>query len=102
MVLLHVSDGIFRYLHYLFFNLKNSFSLTFALVCSLLQEPFRSVPVIWTIHESSPALRLNEYSKNGQFQLVNEWKQVFSRATVIVFPTHSMPVIHFSDAQLAS
>ncbi|RRT68269.1 hypothetical protein B296_00013537, partial [Ensete ventricosum] len=77
-------------------------NLTFALVCSLLQEPFRSVPVIWTIHESSPALRLDEYSKNGQFQLVNEWKQVFSRATVIVFPTHSMPVMHFSDAQLVS
>ncbi|XP_009416403.2 uncharacterized protein LOC103997010 [Musa acuminata AAA Group] len=60
----------------------------------LLQEPFRSVPVIWTIHESSPALRLVEYSKNGQFQLVNEWKQVFSRATVIVFPTHSMPMMY--------
>ncbi|KAM0945810.1 putative glycosyl transferase, family 1 [Dioscorea sansibarensis] len=60
----------------------------------LLQEPFKSIPVIWNVHESSLALRLSVYAANDQIQLVNDWKQVFSRATVVVFPTYLYPLIY--------
>ncbi|XP_008802051.2 uncharacterized protein LOC103716003 [Phoenix dactylifera] len=60
----------------------------------LLQEPFKSIPVIWTIQERSLALRLSQYATNGQVQLINDWKQVFSRATVLVFPTHLLPMMY--------
>lgn len=63
---------------------------------SLLQEPFKYVPVIWIIHEKSLALRLSKYAANGQNQLISDWKQVFNRATVVVFPTHSLPVTCFA------
>ncbi|WOL20505.1 hypothetical protein Cni_G29310 [Canna indica] len=64
------------------------------LIPCLLQEPFKSVPVIWTIHERSLALRLSRYTENGHVQLLNDWKQVFSRATVIVFPTYILPMMY--------
>ncbi|WOL14684.1 hypothetical protein Cni_G23465 [Canna indica] len=60
----------------------------------LLQEPFKSVPVIWTIQETSLAFGPSEYSTNRQLQLTDEWKKVFSRATVVVFPTHSMLMMY--------
>ena len=68
------------------------------LAYSLLQEPFKNVPVIWTIHEMVLHLSSSEYAANGQDQLLNDWKQIFSRATVVVFPTYLMPVIHFCHA----
>uniref|UniRef100_A0A1D1Z063 D-inositol 3-phosphate glycosyltransferase n=1 Tax=Anthurium amnicola TaxID=1678845 RepID=A0A1D1Z063_9ARAE len=64
------------------------------ILSSLLQEPFKSVPVIWTLHEGSLALRLNKYIVNNQTQLINDWKQVFSRATVVVFPNYAMPIMY--------
>ncbi|CAA6671588.1 unnamed protein product [Spirodela intermedia] len=61
---------------------------------SLLQEPFKSVPIMWTVHEQSLALRLNKYVVNNQTQLINNWKQAFKRATVVVFPNHALPLMY--------
>lgn len=63
-------------------------------ISCLLQEPFKSIPVIWTIHEKSLALRLSKYAATGQSQLISDWKQVFNRATVVVFPSHSLPMMY--------
>ncbi|KAL0379450.1 UNVERIFIED_CONTAM: hypothetical protein Sangu_0009300 [Sesamum angustifolium] len=61
---------------------------------SLMQEPFRHVPVIWTIHEQTLALRLREYVSSGQTDLVDNWRKVFSRATVIVFQNYILPMAY--------
>lgn len=60
---------------------------------SFMQEPFKSLPLIWTIHERSLAVRSRQYTSAGQFELVNDWKNVFNRATVVVFPNYALPVI---------
>ncbi|KAJ0971503.1 hypothetical protein J5N97_019462 [Dioscorea zingiberensis] len=73
--------------------LVNSLESRPVLSC-LLQEPFKSIPVIWNVHEASLALRLSVYAANDKIQLVNDWKQVFSRATVIVFPTYLYPLMY--------
>ncbi|XP_042460957.1 uncharacterized protein LOC122044982 [Zingiber officinale] len=57
---------------------------------SLLQEPFKYIPVIWNIEEASVAFHLNVYSSEVQLHFVNDWKQDFARATAVVFPTHSL------------
>ncbi|CAL9085657.1 unnamed protein product [Musa textilis] len=64
------------------------------LISRLLQEPFKNVPVIWTIHEMALHLSSSEYAANGQDKLLNDWKQIFSRATVVVFPTYLMPMMY--------
>lgn len=72
---------------------------------SLSQEPFKSLPVIWTIHEKTLALRLRQYTSNGQVQLINDWKRLFNRATVVVFPNYILPVmftILYTHAQFVS
>ncbi|XP_020398012.1 uncharacterized protein [Zea mays] len=61
---------------------------------SLLHEPFKSIPVIWTVHEHSLAHRAKEYNASGMIQLINAWKDVFSRANVIVFPNYILPVMY--------
>ncbi|KAG0480677.1 hypothetical protein HPP92_011535 [Vanilla planifolia] len=60
----------------------------------LLQEPFKSIPIIWTIQDQSLAVRLNQYVKNGQAGLLGVWTEVFSRANVIVFTSHYLPIIY--------
>ncbi|XP_020098703.1 uncharacterized protein LOC109717365 [Ananas comosus] len=60
----------------------------------LLQEPFKSIPVIWTIHERSLALRLHQYNTSGWDQLINDWTRAFNRATVIVFPNYILPMMY--------
>ncbi|KAJ4952515.1 hypothetical protein NE237_029347 [Protea cynaroides] len=60
----------------------------------LVQEPFKSLPVIWTIHERSLATRLSRYFSNGQIQLLNDWKRAFNRATVVVFPNYALPMMY--------
>lgn len=57
-----------------------------------MQEPFKSVPLIWTIHEKSLGTRLTHYLSNNQIEFVDDWKQVFNRASVVVFPNHVLPV----------
>ncbi|PAN29631.1 hypothetical protein PAHAL_5G239500 [Panicum hallii] len=61
---------------------------------SLLHEPFKSVPVIWTVHEYSLAHRIEEYNASGMIQIIDAWKEVFSRANVIVFPNYILPVMY--------
>ncbi|KAG2590197.1 hypothetical protein PVAP13_5NG280500 [Panicum virgatum] len=61
---------------------------------SLLHEPFKSVPVIWTVHEYSLAHRIKEYNASGMLQIIDAWKEVFSRANVIVFPNYILPVMY--------
>ncbi|KAJ0616427.1 hypothetical protein HanIR_Chr02g0090461 [Helianthus annuus] len=60
-------------------------------VSCLLQEPFYSVPLIWTIHEKSLATRAARYVSNGQAELIDDWKAIFNRATVVVFPNYALP-----------
>lgn len=60
---------------------------------SFLQEPFKSVPLIWTIHERAVATRSRKYTSNRQIELLNDWKRVFNRSTVVVFPNYVLPVI---------
>ncbi|KAJ4957164.1 hypothetical protein NE237_013947 [Protea cynaroides] len=73
--------------------LANSLETMRVLSC-LIQEPFKSLPVIWTVHERSLATRLNQYSSTGQIQLLNNWKQAFNRATVVIFPNYVLPMIY--------
>ncbi|KAH6786132.1 hypothetical protein C2S51_038587 [Perilla frutescens var. frutescens] len=63
-------------------------------VSSLMQEPFRSVPLVWTIHEQTLAVRLRQYVSSGQTEMANSWRKVFQRATVIVFPNYILPVAY--------
>ncbi|XP_062215596.1 uncharacterized protein LOC133916100 [Phragmites australis] len=61
---------------------------------SFLHEPFKSIPVIWTVHEYSLAFRVNEYNASGMIQIIDAWKEVFNRANVIVFPNYILPVMY--------
>ncbi|XP_007051667.2 PREDICTED: uncharacterized protein LOC18614048 [Theobroma cacao] len=61
---------------------------------SFMQEPFKSIPLIWTIHERTLAVRSRQFTSSGQIELVNNWKKVFSRATVVVFPNYALPMIY--------
>ncbi|KAL5222284.1 hypothetical protein ABZP36_026997 [Zizania latifolia] len=61
---------------------------------SLLQEPFKSIPVIWNVQESSLAHRISEYNSSGMIQILGGWKEAFSRANVIVFPNYVLPVMY--------
>lgn len=38
------------------------------------------------------AVRLSQYLKNGQAELLNYWKRIFNRATVVVFTNYFLPV----------
>ncbi|KAK9102975.1 hypothetical protein Sjap_020229 [Stephania japonica] len=64
------------------------------IISCLLQEPFKSIPVIWTIHERALAVRIRDYISKGKAELVNHWKQAFNRATVVVFPNYFLPMIY--------
>ncbi|XP_010261435.1 PREDICTED: uncharacterized protein LOC104600272 [Nelumbo nucifera] len=73
--------------------LLNSLETRDVLSC-LMHEPFKSLPVLWTIHERSLATRLRQYVSNGQTQIVNSWKDAFNRATVVVFPNYVLPMMY--------
>ena len=60
---------------------------------SFMQEPFKSLPLIWTIHERALAVHSRQYTSSGHIELVNDWKKVFNRASVVVFPNYALPVI---------
>ncbi|KAK7292744.1 hypothetical protein RJT34_15596 [Clitoria ternatea] len=59
-----------------------------------LQEPFKSIPLIWVIHENALAYRSRQYITNGQIELLNDWRRVFNRSTVVVFPNYALPMIY--------
>nr|GEX24543.1 putative glycosyl transferase family 1 protein [Tanacetum cinerariifolium] len=63
-------------------------------ISSLVQEPFKSLPLIWTIHEKALATLFNSYVSDGQIQLIDDWKAAFNRATVVVFPNHALPMYY--------
>lgn len=60
---------------------------------SFEQEPFKSLPLIWTIHERSLATHSRKYISDGQTGILSDWKRVFNRSTVVVFPNYVLPVI---------
>ncbi|KAL8541116.1 hypothetical protein ACS0TY_002406 [Phlomoides rotata] len=60
----------------------------------LMQEPFKNVPLVWTIHEQTLAARLSQYVSSGQSELVDIWRKYFNRATVIVFPNYILPIAY--------
>jgi glycosyltransferase involved in cell wall biosynthesis len=73
--------------------IANSFEAR-AVISFLLQEPFKTVPLIWAITERTLATRLKEYESNGQNGLLNNWKLFFNRAAVVVFPNYVLPMLY--------
>ena len=67
--------------------------------CSLLQDPFKSIPLIWTVQESSLVHCFSEYNSSGMIQILGGWKEAFSRADVIVFPNYILPVYKYSHTK---
>ncbi|OIW02014.1 hypothetical protein TanjilG_11607 [Lupinus angustifolius] len=59
-----------------------------------LQEPFKSIPLIWIIHENSLAYRSKQYTASGKTGLLNDWRRSFNRSTVVVFPNYALPMIY--------
>lgn len=57
-----------------------------------MQEPFCSLPLIWIMQEDTLANRLPMYKESGNLQLISHWKNVLSRADVVVFSDLSLPV----------
>ncbi|KAJ3671055.1 hypothetical protein LUZ60_008481 [Juncus effusus] len=92
---LSINTGRFSSIDWLDFNgiLVNSL-LSRPIFSILMQEPFKSVPVIWTIHESQLAVRLNDYVSDGLTQLIHEWNRTFNRASVVVFQNHILPLMY--------
>lgn len=60
----------------------------------LMQEPFKSLPLVWTIHEKSLAAHLNQYNANETTEVLSDWKKSFNRATVVVFPNYALPIMY--------
>ncbi|KAI3693411.1 hypothetical protein L6452_33246 [Arctium lappa] len=73
--------------------LVNSLAAKDVISC-LLQEPFKSVPLIWAVHEKALATRATRYVSGGQVELIDEWKTIFNRATVVVFPNYALPMFY--------
>lgn len=68
------------------------FGLWVLYLCSLMQEPFCSVPLVWIIQQDTLASRLRLYENMGWENLISHWRDSFRRADVIVFPDYSLPV----------
>ncbi|CAN6443902.1 unnamed protein product [Victoria cruziana] len=64
------------------------------ILSNLMQEPFKSIPVIWTIHDWTLPPQLTEDATNESSKLINEWKQAFARATVVIFPDYVLPMMY--------
>eukprot|EP01018_Ginkgo_biloba_P015372 Gb_19079 [translate_table: standard] len=61
---------------------------------SLMQEPFKVVPVIWIIHENTLGMRLRFYASQEHEKIINDWKCAFTRADVVVFSDYAMPMMY--------
>ncbi|KAL5062353.1 hypothetical protein RYX36_024090 [Vicia faba] len=59
-----------------------------------LQEPFKSIPLIWIIHDNALGYRSIQYTVSGQVELLNDWRRVFNRSSVVVFPNYGLPIIY--------
>ncbi|KAL8260766.1 hypothetical protein R6Q59_024815 [Mikania micrantha] len=73
--------------------LVNSLAAKDVISC-LLQEPFKSVPLVWTVQEKTLATRIAKYVSNDQAELMDDWKAIFNRATVVVFPSYALPILY--------
>eukprot|EP00249_Psilotum_nudum_P016744 c25970_g1_i2 orf=628-1998(+) len=65
-------------------------------ITSLMQEPFKCVPVIWIISEAVLGQRFRRYEIHELRNFVLDWKFAFKRADVIVFPDYSLPMMYSS------
>lgn len=63
-------------------------------ISSLMQDPFKVVPVVWIIHENSLGMRLRLYTSNEHRKHISDWKLAFGRADVVVFPDYAMPMVY--------
>lgn len=63
-------------------------------ISSLMQEPFDLIPLIWTIQEDTLAKRLSMYKETGLEHLISSWRNAFSRASLVVFPDFSLPMLY--------
>ncbi|XP_051129398.1 uncharacterized protein LOC127250234 [Andrographis paniculata] len=61
---------------------------------SLMQEPFKCVPLVWNFQEQALAERLRHYVLRNQSEQVENWRKVFHRATAVVFPNYFLPMAH--------
>ncbi|KAL8172514.1 hypothetical protein V2J09_024318 [Rumex salicifolius] len=57
-------------------------------------EPFKSLPLIWTIHEKTLATRFSHYKSSGRTEILSGWKKSFNRATAVVFPNYALPIMY--------
>ncbi|XP_020969549.1 uncharacterized protein LOC107621037 isoform X1 [Arachis ipaensis] len=87
-------DKSYNAMDWLNFNgiIVSSLEAKHAFSC-FLQEPFKSLPLLWVVHENALAYRSRQYVANGQTELLNDWSRVFNRSTVVVFPNYVLPVI---------
>eukprot|EP01018_Ginkgo_biloba_P037807 Gb_27708 [translate_table: standard] len=67
-----------------------------SVISSLMQEPFKAVPVIWVIHEKGLGMRLGLYASSELTEIINDWKDTFHRADVVIFPDYTMPLLYSS------
>ncbi|KAK9749455.1 hypothetical protein RND81_02G127100 [Saponaria officinalis] len=65
-----------------------------AVLSCFMVEPFKSLPVIWTIHERTLATRLSQNTSNWTADMLNDWKKSFSRASVVVFPNNALSMMY--------
>ncbi|KAL3624422.1 hypothetical protein CASFOL_031090 [Castilleja foliolosa] len=73
--------------------LVNSLNAVGFLSC-LMQEPFKHVHIVWTIHEQTLAHQLRQYVSSGRSELIDTWKKLFNRPAVIVFPNYILPMAY--------
>ncbi|QHN82743.1 uncharacterized protein DS421_20g698440 [Arachis hypogaea] len=85
-------DKSYNAMDWLNFNgiIVSSLEAKHAFSC-FLQEPFKSLPLLWVVHENALAYRSRQYVANGQTELLNDWSRVFNRSTVVVFPNYVLP-----------
>ncbi|CAK7348791.1 unnamed protein product [Dovyalis caffra] len=67
---------------------------TKSVISCFMQEPFKSVPLIWIIYEKALSIRSRQYTSSWQIELLNDWRKAFNRATVVVFPNHVLPMMY--------
>ncbi|KAK6929129.1 Glycosyl transferase, family 1 [Dillenia turbinata] len=63
-------------------------------ISRLMQDPFSSVPLIWIVQEDTLAKRLPMYKEMHLEHLISYWKNAFKRATFVVFPDYSLPLLY--------
>ncbi|XP_010556580.1 PREDICTED: uncharacterized protein LOC104825864 [Tarenaya hassleriana] len=60
----------------------------------VMQEPFKSLPLIWVINEETLAVRSRWYTSTGRTDFLNVWRKIFHRASVVVFHNYLLPILY--------